>query len=94
MYRIELSGCLTSILIFLLILFLVKELWWVFVGLAIVLIVAYYANMIYRIIMQKKDEEDKNYTPQMGEVYKVCPYCNAKVKVTAAACPVCKHELN
>ncbi len=94
MYRIELSGCLTSILIFLLILFLVKELWWVFVGIAIILIVAYYAQMIYKLIADKKEEADKNYTPQMGEVYKVCPYCNTKVKVTATACPKCKRELN
>ena len=94
MYRIEFSGCLTSILIFLLILFLVKELWWVFVGLAIIIIVAYYANMIYKLFSEKKEEADKNYTPAMGEVYKVCPYCNCKVKVTLTACPNCKHELN
>ena len=42
----------------------------------------------------QKEEADKNYTPQMGEVYKVCPYCNTKVKVTAITCPNCKKELN
>ena len=41
-----------------------------------------------------KHENEQNYTPQMGEVYKVCPYCNAKVKVNAKACPVCKRALN
>ncbi len=94
MYRIEFTGCLTSLLIFLLILFLVKELWWVIVGVAIILIIAYYANMIYRLFADKKAEAERNYTPQMGEVYKVCPYCNSKVKVTAMTCPNCNHALN
>ena len=94
MYRIELSGCLTSLLIFFLILFLVKELWWLFVGIAVILIVAYYAQMIYKLIADKKEDSDRNYTPKMGEVYKVCPYCNSKVKVTAVTCPNCKKELN
>ena len=73
MYRFEFTGCITSILIFLLILFLVKELWWLIVGIAVILIIGYYANLIYRIIADKKEQSEKNYTPQMGEVYKVCP---------------------
>ena len=94
MYRFEFTGCITSILIFLLILFLVKELWWLIVGIAVILIIGYYANLIYRIIVNKKEQSEKNYTPQMGEVYKVCPYCNSKVKVTAMTCPHCNHALN
>lgn len=94
MYRIEFSGCLTSVLLLLLIGYLIKELWWLIIGIVIILIVLYYANLIYQNILHKKEEKDANYTPEMGEVYKVCPYCSSKVKVTATICPVCKHELN
>lgn len=94
MYKIEFSGCLTTILFLLLIGYLIKELWWLIVGIIIIIIVLYYANLIYKYITDKKTERDANYTPEMGEVYKVCPYCNSKVKVTTIICPVCKRELN
>ncbi len=94
MYRIEFSGCITALVIFLLLIFLVKELWWLIVGIAIICIVIYYLNLIYQYITNNKTETDKNYTPKMGEVYKVCPYCNAKVRVTATTCPVCNRALN
>lgn len=94
MYRIELSGCFTFLLIFLFILFLLKEFWWVIAGIAVVIIAAYYLNLLYKTILDKKKEIETNYTPAMGEVYKVCPYCNAKVKVTASACPRCSRALN
>ena len=94
MYKIEFSGCLTTILFLLLIGYLIKELWWLIVGIIIILIVLYYANLIYQNIAYKKEQKDANYTPEMGEVYKVCPYCGSKVKVTAISCPVCKKELN
>ncbi len=94
MYRIEIPGCLTTLLILLILYFLVKELWWLFVGIAIIVIVSYYANQIYRVIKEKKQQEAQNYTPEMGEVFKVCPYCNAKVKVTATTCPCCNRALN
>ncbi len=94
MYRVELSGCLIPLIIFVLIIFIVKELWWLIVGVSIILIVAYYANMIYKLFADKQKENEINYKPAMGEVYKVCPYCNTKVKVTASTCPNCKHALN
>ena len=94
MYRIEFSGCLTTIIFFLIILFLVKELWWLIVGIAVILIVLYYAKLIYNTISDKANNEKATYKPKMGEVYKVCPYCNTKVKITSDTCPVCKHALN
>ena len=94
MYRIELSGCLTLLIILAIVYFLVKELWWLFVGIALIIIVAYYANLIYKTIVYKKEQESQNYNPQMGEVFKICPYCNAKVKVTATTCPCCQRALN
>ncbi|MBQ4122938.1 hypothetical protein IJD44_04350 [bacterium] len=94
MYRIDFSGCLVSIFILLVIGYLIKELWWLIVGIIVILIVLFYANLIYYNISSKKAEKDANYDPEMGEVYKVCPYCSSKVKVTATVCPVCNHELN
>ena len=94
MYRVELSGCLTLLIILAIVYFLVKELWWLFVGIALIIIVSYYSNLIYKTIVYKKQQDEQNYNPQMGEVFKVCPYCNSKVKVTAVTCPCCKRALN
>lgn len=94
MYRVELSGCLTLLLSFLLLIFILKELWWLIVGIAIIAVVIYYMNLIYKLLVNKNNESELNYTPKMGEVYKVCPYCNTKVRVTAVQCPVCKRALN
>ena len=94
MYRFEISGCLSLLLILAILYFIVKELWWLFVGIALIIIVAYYANLIYKTILDKKEQAEQNYNPEMGEVFKVCPYCNAKVKVTAQTCPCCKRALN
>ncbi len=94
MYNTELKGCFVSLLIMLIILFLIKELWWLIVGIIVVLIVSVYGNLIYKTICDKKNAEETNYTPEMGEVFKICPYCNTKVKVTAKTCPCCKRALN
>ena len=94
MYRFELSGCLTLLIMLAIVYFLVKELWWLFVGIALIIIVSYYANLIYKTIVYKKQQDEQIYNPQMGEVFKVCPYCNAKVKVTAVTCPCCNRALN
>ena len=94
MYRVEFSGCLTLLIMLAIVYFLVKELWWLFVGIALIIIVSYYANLIYKTILDKKEQSEQNYNPQMGEVFKICPYCNSKVKVTAVTCPCCKRALN
>lgn len=94
MYRVELSGCLTFLLTFFLIMFLVREFWWLITGIAVVAIVLYYAKLIYKTVKEKKEESEQNFTPQFGEVYKVCPCCGAKVKITAMSCPNCKSALN
>ncbi len=90
----NLTGCLLSIFLILLIFFLIKELWWFFVGLILIAVAIYYGKLIYETIKNKQLEKETNYNPQMGEVYKVCPYCNTKVKVTETTCPNCKRALN
>lgn len=94
MYKIEISGCFTFLLFCLLVLFLIKELWWLIIGIILAVIIFYYAKVIYNTFLNKNNEENKNYTPEMGEVYKICPYCNTKLKINATCCPVCKHALN
>ncbi len=94
MYRNQINGCFTALLILFLIFFLVKELWWLIVGIILIAIIAYYLNLIYRTISEKEKEKRQNYNPQMGEVYKICPYCNTKVKVTEITCPCCNRALN
>lgn len=94
MYRFEISGCLTLLFTFLIVFFLVRELWWLIVGIAIIAIVLYYCRLIYQTYKDKQLKAEQNYNPEMGEVYKICPYCNAKVKVTAISCPCCNRALN
>lgn len=94
MYKIEIPGCLVTLLTLLILYYLVKELWWLFVGIVVVIIVYIYARLIYKTIADKKVQDAQNYTPEMGEVFKVCPYCNAKVKVTEITCPCCNRALN
>lgn len=92
MYNI--SGCLISVLVLMILFILLKELWWLIVGIALIIIAAYWGKKIYLLIKYGKSIEDTNYSPQMGEVFKICPYCNSKVKVTEVKCPNCKHQLN
>lgn len=90
----EFLGCLISILILAIVFAIIKEFWWLIVGIIIISIVAYYAKLIYETIKNKSIENEINYNPEMGEVYKVCPFCNTKVKVTETTCPNCKRALN
>lgn len=87
------SGCIIAILIFLLGLYLLKELWWLFVGIAVIIIVAYWGKRIFLLLKESKETNSKQYNPQMGEVFKVCPYCGTKMKLTETFCPKCKREL-
>ncbi len=94
MYKIEIQGCLSLLLIAAVIFFIIAKLWWLIVGIAVVAIVYYYSKLAYYTIVNKNNEAEMNYEPKDGEVFKVCPYCNAKVKVSAMTCPRCKAALN
>ena len=82
MYNYQLSGCIS---IFFILLFAL--------AIFILIVAAYYVYYLYDMIKRKNKEKDL-MNPQMGEVYKICPYCNASVKVTAKTCPNCNHALN
>ena len=94
MFNSEFWGCLVTILILAITFALIREFWWLIVGIILICIVAYYGKLIYETIKNKESEAEKNYNPQMGEVYKVCRFCNTKVKVTETTCPNCKRDLN
>lgn len=64
------------------------------VCLAVIGIVYYYARLIYPAVITRQQYSEINYEPKNGEVFKVCPYCNAKVKVSTMTCPRCKRALN
>lgn len=94
MYSVQLPGCLILLLIVLAGVFLVKKLWMLFVGFAAIMIAIYYFNLIMNMYKEKQKEKAAAYEPKHGEVYKVCPYCNSMVKVSADTCPNCNRELN
>jgi len=87
MYKIEIQGCLSSIFILALVIFIIAKLWWLIVGLVIIAIVYYYSRLVYLTITEQKNQAETNYEPKDGEVFKVCPYCNTKVRVSAISCP-------
>ena len=95
-------GCLSVIITFTILFWIIKgsflllkEFWWLIVGILFLMIVSYYGKLIYNLIYTKKmNLTDSNYEAPMGEVYKVCPHCNAQVKVTETTCPRCKRALN
>lgn len=89
MFSFEMRGCLSVFLILFLLLFLALKLWFVF---AIILIIYIAKNFITSVnfnINVKKKEQEMNYEPKKGEVYKVCPFCGQSVKRSASKCPNC-----
>lgn len=100
--KTTLFGCLGIIISFTILiliikfgLFIIKEFWWLIVGIILIMIVSYYGKLIYNLIYTKRmNLTDEQYEAPMGEVYKICPHCNAQVKVTETTCPRCKRALN
>ncbi len=93
MYKYEISGCSTLMLIILFVVIFAKQLFYLALAFAVVLVAIYIGFYIYRTIQVKKREKDL-CNPDIGEVYKICPYCNTSVKVSAKTCPNCNHALN
>ena len=93
MYKIEIQGCLPFLILFL-ILFFVLKLWYLIVLFILVLLaVGVVKELQYKFILKQKEKE-QNYTPNKGEVYKLCRFCGAKVKRSAEKCPQCGHSLD
>jgi len=76
---------------------------WVFITLklyyvVIFLIVFALAYHLYRQtkvkIKEHQEEKERNFEPEMGEVYKICPHCGNSVKRSAKICPHCKNPLD
>ena len=94
MYKIELQGCLPIFLIGALFLFVALKLWFVIVILIFIFVMKNIIASISLNIKLKQKEKELHYTPHKGEVYKICPYCNANVKRSAERCPNCGHDLD
>lgn len=91
MYRIGPLGCLFSILWIWL--FFTLKLYYLVFG-VLILIAAFVIFFIcknkYKVHIENKE---KSFEPEIGEVYKICPYCNNDVKRSTKICPHCKSEL-
>ncbi len=93
MYKIEIKGCLIISLILFFIIFALLKLWYLVVLVVLVFIFRDYINTVKINIKEKEREKEINYEPEMGEVYKICPYCGQKVKHSQMKCPNCNNDL-
>ncbi len=91
-YRFDITGCLTVLLVLAFIVFLVTKLWWVVAIIVLIWMVNTFIAVFMQKLEQKKAENDA-FNPELGQSYKVCPYCGEKVKVTELKCPKCGREL-
>lgn len=85
-------GCLffTIILVWL---FVKLKLYYI-LGFLILLALAYKFFQKTKVkIAEHKEEKEKNFEPEIGEVYKICPYCGNNVKRSANVCPHCKNQI-
>ncbi len=91
-YRFDITGCLTLLIILFFLVFLFTKLWWLVAIIVLIYIINTYIASFRQKIAQKKAEQD-TFKPEMGQSYKICPYCGEKVKVTDLKCPKCGREL-
>lgn len=60
-----------------------------------VIILAFVYNVYLRIksnLKKYNEDKEKNFEPEIGEVYKLCPYCGNNVKRYATSCPHCNKK--
>lgn len=85
-------GCLLWT-IFLVWIFVALKLY-IVVGILIIIALIYnFINNARRKYEIHQAEKEKNYEPEMGEVYKICPYCGKDVRRSAKICPHCNRPL-
>lgn len=88
MYRFEVRGCLPFLFLFF-VFFVLFKLWYLIILLIFAVVVMNVISQIKYNLELKKKEQEQNYEPQKGEVYKICAYCGAKIKRYAETCPQC-----
>ena len=62
-----------------------------------VVILAFAYNLFIRMkagIKAHKIEQERNFEPELNEVYKACPFCGKDVKRNATVCPHCNHPID
>lgn len=85
-------GCLLWIILFVWI-FIKLRLYYIVFFLIIIAIAHYIYSQTKNKIKEHIEEKEKNFEPEMGEVYKICPCCGNSVKRSAKICPHCKNPL-
>ncbi len=91
--RISPLGCLLWT-IFLVWLFFKLKLYYV-IFFIIILAAAYNLYLKTKNKIQSHIEnKERNFEPEIGEVYKVCAFCGKDVKRSAKICPHCKNNLD
>lgn len=61
-----------------------------------IVVLAFAYNFYLKIkkdIALKNEEKERNFEPEIGEVYKVCQFCGNDVKRSAKICPHCQNML-
>ncbi|MGN0005116.1 MAG: hypothetical protein ACI37Z_04010 [Candidatus Gastranaerophilaceae bacterium] len=75
---------------------------WIFIALKLYYVVGFliFLAIVYNVISkaknkyyERKEQKERDFQPEIGEVYKVCPYCGNDVKRSAKICPHCKNSL-
>lgn len=75
---------------------------WLFIALKLYYVVGFFVFLaiVYNIYIKAKkkfeirnEQKERNYEPEIGEVYKICPYCGNDVKRSAKVCPHCRKNI-
>ena len=91
--RISPFGCLLWTILLVWLFFKLKLYYVIF----FIIILAFAYNLYVHIkgkIKVLKENKDKSYEPEIGEVYKICPFCNKDIKRNATICPHCRNKID
>ena len=87
------NGCfIFLILILFFVIFLLLKFWYIVLFIILLL-------PIIEVIRQIRENKnslnlEQEYSPKIGEVYKLCPYCSKKIRRKDKICPYCNKKLN
>ena len=88
-FQISPLGCLLLTILFVW-LFIKLKLYYL-IAFVVLLAVAYnFYNKTKMKIEEHREEKERNYEPEIGEVSKICPCCGQNIKRSAKTCPHCK----
>ena len=82
-------GCLlwTALFVWL---FIKLKLYYLVAFIILIAIIFHFYKKTKTRIEEYKEEQERNFEPEIGEVSKICPCCGQNVKRSAKTCPHCK----